>query len=158
MEKTSKKRLVTNDSIKDITTLDAKHQNMMQTLYNNQINIENLKNTTISIDQKLDEIQSIIKNFKLEGDIESDEYNLAWSSNLYYQELKKDILSQIDYYSSHQDEIDYYDKTGYILFKYYDLLDKQNTLTNNSISIHPVKTQIKNSRKKQRIKSMHVSY
>jgi len=147
-EKTSKKRIILHDSIKDTSTLDARHHQMIQTLQNNKNSIQDLTKETKYIDCELERLNKYIDELKQTNNIESCEYNTAWSSNLELQDLKKNILNKINNYNSHEDEIDYYAKTGYVLYQYYDLLEKQNNNSNiQEISTVIPKTILKGRKK-----------
>uniref|UniRef100_A0A6C0KSD4 Late transcription factor VLTF3-like protein n=1 Tax=viral metagenome TaxID=1070528 RepID=A0A6C0KSD4_9ZZZZ len=149
-EKTSKKRIHIYESSKDTTTLDARHLNMIQTMQEDKASITDLyklHNETANI---IKEIENRIATFKELGDIESDNYNIAWTSNILFTENKRNIEKKILHLQSFKDEIDYYENTGDILFKYYDIIDKQNaeTMTQNVI-LPPTKAT--RSRKKNHI-------
>lgn len=153
-EKTSKKRIHVNDSSKDSTTLDARHTSMINTLQDNKSSIDVLTLERQNLLTNISDIEEQIKQFKIDGDIESENYNLSWSSNLLLNEKVKDIDSRLHRLRSYQDEIEYYENTGNILFKYYDLIDKQNVNTNlnNVINVVlPPPTRVIKSRKKQQL-------
>lgn len=124
-EKSSKKRIVTSESAKDHSTLDARHQQMIQQLQDRQKQREILEDDKIRILGELDSIADKIKLWKNNNDYESDIYQETWSSNLALKEQLQQIDQQISTISSFSDEIEYYENTGYILFQYYDLLQKQ---------------------------------
>ena len=147
-EKTSKKRLHINDSTKDTSTLDARHQSMIQNLQDNKDSIKDFHVDLYKINQKIIASDNLIKEFKEKGDVESNSYNLEWSKNLEYNEIKKELQRQIGRLESFQDEINYYENTGNILFQYYDIIDRQNS-ENQHVSVPPAK--VIKSRKKQQI-------
>lgn len=148
-EKTSKKRIHIHESSKDTTTLDARHLNMVQSMQENKASIQDLYNQHNEINNIIKDIENKIFIFKENDDIESDEYNIAWSSNIEFTERKRNIENKIDKLQSFKDEITYYENTGNILFKYYDIIEKQDAETMApNISLPPTKL-IKTRKKNQ---------
>lgn len=148
-EKSSKKRIVTSESAKDHSTLDARHQQTVQNLQDRQAQLEELKDEKIKLQKKLDECAEEIKQYKLKGDYESNAYHELWNKNLLLKErmvLLNETLRKIETY---EDEIEYYENTGYILFKYYDLLQKQDEGVINPSSIPSAPSRLQKGRKKQ---------
>ena len=125
-EKTSKKRISTHNTCKDTSTLDARHQNVISSLQINQDNIKTLTTKHASIVKELELLNNTIREFKVLENTESVEYNLLWTSNVYFKELAKSIKESIIKIESADDEIEYFENTGNILFKYYDLIEQQN--------------------------------
>jgi hypothetical protein len=134
-EKTSKKRIAIHDTAKDTSTLDARHQSMITSLQENHTSVQSLQNKHSKIIKDIIVLKDTIHKFKLNDETESKEYNLAWSSNLLLHEIKKSIEENIARIQSSQDEIDYFENTGYILFQYYDLIDKQNIKPDQNVPI-----------------------
>jgi len=119
-EKTSKKRLHCIDNNKDLSTLDAMHNNIIKN-YSNKLDEE------ININKNIDDLinlQFIINNDIINNNKNDDIYTILWNSNIHIKEeiikLKKNIKDINDF-----DEIEYYEKTSQILFNYYDMLEKQ---------------------------------
>lgn len=131
-EKSSKKRIVSSESAKDHTTLDARHQQVIQNLQERSSQIEQLEAERALLQEQLAVYRQHIASLKAVGDFDSQQYDDAWSSNLHLQECIGGITSQIDRHKSYQEEIDYYENTGYILFQYYDLLRNQGNCTGTS--------------------------
>ena len=125
-EKTSKKRIATHDTAKDISTLDARHHSMITGLQENQDNIKNLKVKHKNILKDLQSLEENIRTFKIADNTECDEYNILWSSNVFLRELKTKLENTMKKIESADDEIDYFENTGNILFQYYDLIEQQN--------------------------------
>ena len=126
-EKTSKKRIATHDTAKDISTLDARHQSMITSLQDSQANIKTLRQKYHSILKNIESLEKTIKTFKIDDNIECDEYNLLWTSNVQLREMRQDIENTIKKIESADEEIEYFENTGTILFKYYDLIEQQDT-------------------------------
>jgi hypothetical protein len=124
-DKTAKKRVC---SSKDISTLDAMH-NKIITTYSNKIleekkNIEKIRD----LENTYNWINSLIVNYNNEGNTNDTYYNELWNSNIRIKEniIKiKDELKDIKNFN----EVEYYEKTSYILFNYYDMIEKQTTNT-----------------------------
>jgi hypothetical protein len=126
-EKTSKKRIALHDTAKDVSTLDAFHQSMISNLQDSQTSIQPLRAKHISLLKDLKDLENTIKTFKINDNTECPEYNLLWTSNVMLRELKESLEKQLDKIQSADDEIEYFENTGDILFKYYDLIEQQNT-------------------------------
>jgi len=126
-EKTSKKRIALHDTAKDVSTLDAFHQSMISNLQENQINMKTLRTKHSSIIKDLKMLEASIKTFKIADNTECSEYNLLWSSNIMLRELKQSLEKKLAKIQSSDDEIEYFENTGDILFKYYDLIEQQNS-------------------------------
>jgi hypothetical protein len=125
-DKTAKKRVCIN---KEISTLDAMHNKIINTYSNKiieeKININKIKN----LESNYNYINDLIIKHNNNGIINDNYYNDLWNSNIKIREdiikIKED-LNNIKTF----DEIEYYEKTSYILFNYYDMIEKQ---SNNSI-------------------------
>jgi hypothetical protein len=125
-DKTSKKRVHYN---KDLSTLDAMHNKVMNDY---SIKMEEEKKNLRRI-KELEEIHNninkqIIQYNKSNEISEFDNYyNDMWSSNIKIKEeiikLKENIKNL-----NNNNEIEYYEKTSYILFNYYDMIEKQSNI------------------------------
>ena len=125
-DKTSKKRIYTN---KEISTLDAMHTKIINN-YSNKImedndNINKIKN----LENTYNQINNLIIKYNNDGLTNDNFYNELWSSNI---KIKEDIIKLKEQLKNinNVNEIEYYENTSYILFNYYDMLEKQ---SNNSI-------------------------
>ena len=126
-ERCSKKRIHVIDNVTEASTLDDIHINTIKKFKEKNENINNLVNDI----EKL-KIINIDINDKLSNNdlnINSSEKKKLWYSNVL---VKEDILNKTRELNelNESNEIDYYEKTGKILFNYYDILDK-NVHTNN---------------------------
>lgn len=126
-ERCSKKRIHVIDNVTEASTLDDIHINTIKKFKEKNENINNLVNDI----EKL-KILNIDINDKLSNDnlnINISEKKKLWYSNVL---VKEDILNKTRELNelNESNEIDYYEKTGKILFNYYDILDK-NVHTNN---------------------------
>lgn len=147
-EKSSKKRIVTSESSKDHSTLDARHQQMIQSMQDRQGQILELQRKRASIQVELDKYAARIHDWKINQDYDHDLYHETWSSNLQLQEQLQQIDESIQSLKCFEDEIDYYENTGYILFQYYDLLQKQDHGTAKPVAVPPTPPRLPKGRRK----------
>jgi hypothetical protein len=124
-EKSTKKRLVVNESAKDHSTLDARHQLMIAQLHERQQQLSELEARRSALQASIASYQDQIHQYKVDGVIDTPEYDALWSSNLSLREEALIVDQTMRTLRSFREEIDYYENTGYILFQYYDLLQKQ---------------------------------
>ena len=127
-DKTAKKRVSLN---KDISTLDAMHNKIINNYSNKQLeekkNLEKIKD----LENTYNYINTLIINYNNDGsNINNNNfdsyYNELWNSNIKIKEeiiKTKEIIKEIKNFN----EVEYYEKTSYILFNYYDMIDKQTT-------------------------------
>jgi len=149
-EKSSKKRIHIIDSAKETSTLDARHNQMIQSLQTSHQSISSIQKELSHLNDDISRIESQIKQCKLENNIESDSYNEIWDENILLHERRDKLAKTLESLKSQSNEINYYEDTGYILFKYYDIIDKQesnSTNINQPITI-PTTHRIQKSRKK----------
>lgn len=127
-EKNSKKRLALTESSRG-QTLDARHQSMLE-LFDDQRNewktiADELKRLEHDQHHWAQRIQAILQ--ELPDGSNCDAYQEAWTSNLERIDRKIALERRLANLQSIQHEIHYFERTGKILFDYYDLLDKQET-------------------------------
>lgn len=159
-EKTSKKRLHIAESAKDTGTLDARHTSMIEKLQQNQGMITTLESEQQHIENELERLGVEIKQLKAAGQFDTDYYDSIWTSNLNLLERQKDNKRKLNDLISGKEEIDYYENTGYILFKYYDIIDNQTTsmpLTTNRITPVSATKSVKNRKKTNHMPAASVS-
>jgi hypothetical protein len=131
-DKTSKKRFQNVDITRDLSTLDAMHNkiinNYSKKIIDNKIYTERINNLEINYKNINNEILKYnIDNLKLDNI-----YSNLWNSNIRIKEeltLLHNEINNINYF----DEIEYYENTSSILFNYYEMLEKQSS-TISSIS------------------------
>ena len=120
-DKTAKKRVYNN---KEISTLDAMHNKIIN-LYSNKI-IEEKNNLDKIKDLELlyKSVNEMIINYNNDGIINDNYYNDLWNSNI---KIKEEIIKIKDEIKTIKNfnEIEYYENTSYILFNYYDIIEKQ---------------------------------
>jgi uncharacterized Zn finger protein (UPF0148 family) len=145
-EKSSKKRLNLPEGSKEITTLDARHQQMILQLQHGIQEKSKLLESQKMYQDHLDYWKSQIRDLYQKEHTDTLEYEIAWTSNLYFSNCIRLLQEQTKKIMDERREIEYYENTANILFEYYDLLDNQEALvstqTNNieSIYIPPHKT------------------
>jgi chaperonin cofactor prefoldin/DNA-directed RNA polymerase subunit RPC12/RpoP len=124
-EKSSKKRIGGGESAKDVATLDARHQQVIQTLQEKQEQVAALEAEKSELEERITLWKEKINELKAAGEYDTPNYNDAWANNIALQERVREIRDTLKDIHSFQEEIQYYEDTGYILFQYYDLLRKQ---------------------------------
>ena len=123
-------------------------------MHNNMI--KNFENT----DKELSYYNNLLNKYELSSNIifnelnketNKDTINILWSSNIDLREKIIDTKNKIKELNNNYDEIEYYKNTSYILFQYYDTVDKQSHINNalignNNIIKSSVDLPIKQSR------------
>lgn len=135
-DKTSKKRFQNVDITKDLSTLDAMHNKIISSYTKKIIDDKNFmdKINVLEINNKL--ITNEIIKYNVDN-IKNDElYNELWNSNIKIKEELKNINDQINNIN-HFDEIEYYENTSDILFNYYEMLEKQSSISVPNKTIPP---------------------
>ena len=125
-DKTSKKRVHYN---KDLSTLDAMHNKVMNDysikIEEEKINLKRIK----ELEDIFNNINKKIIQYNKSNEINEFDnyYNDLWSSNIKIKEeiikLKEDVNNL-----NNNNEIEYYENTSYILFNYYDMIEKQSNI------------------------------
>jgi len=124
-EKSSKKK-VSNDN-NDTFTLDAMHNNIIKGFEDSDI-LKEEYNVLLCKYEK--EILSIISQLeKCEISKDKDKGNLLWTKNIILREKISELKICIKELNTY-DEIDYYKNTSYILFQYYETVEKQSDINN----------------------------
>jgi hypothetical protein len=128
-EKSSKKKL--NIDNNDTFTLDAMHNNMIKNFENIDKELQNQKELLELYESDSNYILNIIENELAD----KETLNILWTSNINLREKIIDAKNKINELNNF-DEVEYYKNTSYILFQYYDTVDKQseiNNFSNNNI-------------------------
>jgi predicted RNA-binding Zn-ribbon protein involved in translation (DUF1610 family) len=129
-EKSSKKKI--NIDTNESYTLDAMHNNMIKSFENSNKQIEYYNTLLIKYNDELNIINdTLIKN--KENNYDTSELNNInkdlWNSNIELREKIIDIKCKIKELTN-VDEIEYYKNTSYILFQYYETVEKQASINN----------------------------
>jgi len=122
-EKSSKKKIYTDTN--ETYTLDAMHNNMIKKFENSNKELSYYNNLL----NEYESSSNIIFN-ELNKETDKDIANILWSSNIDLREKIIDIKNKIKELNNNYDEIEYYKNTSYILFQYYDTVDKQSHINN----------------------------
>jgi len=125
-DKTSKKRVHYN---KDLSTLDAMHNKVMNDysikIEEEKINLKRIK----ELEDIFNNINKKIIQYNKSNEINEFDnyYNDLWSSNI---KIKEEIIKLKEEVNNlnNNNEIEYYENTSYILFKFYDMIEKQSNI------------------------------
>jgi hypothetical protein len=125
-DKTSKKRVHYN---KDLSTLDAMHNKVMNDysikIEEEKINLKRIK----ELEDIFNNINKKIIQYNKSNEINEFDnyYNDLWSSNI---KIKEEIIKLKENVNNlnNNNEIEYYENTSYILFNYYDMIEKQSNI------------------------------
>ena len=144
-EKSSKKKI--NVDTKETYTLDAMHNNMIKKFEQTDKDLQ-YHNTMLN---KYEQSLNIIFHQLNNDNNDKDTINLLWTSNVDLREKIIETKHKIKELNNNYDEIEYYKNTSYILFQYYDTVDKQSHINNalignNNIIKSSVDLPIKQSR------------
>ena len=126
-EKSSKKKISIDSN--ESYTLDAMHNNMIKKFENINKDLEHYNSLLNDYESKSNIIS---RKLELEND-DKDKRSQLWSSNIELRENIIDIKSKIKNLTNNYDEIEYYKNTSYILFQYYDTVDKQSHINNSLV-------------------------
>jgi len=133
-EKSGKKRLPSTETSKEVT-LDARHQQFVDNVVEKSASLTAQRKERDEAHTCMCSWQQSIResaaNFKETSS--TQEYNQAWSSNLYWIDRYNSLDRGIKMLESASEEIEYYENTGEILFEYYNLLDKQDVCSVPSV-------------------------
>lgn len=128
-EKISKKKSILNETHKkDSSTLDEKHKHMIQTIQDNIQKKQNLSGLYQKYTEEKLHWNSIIQSLHELQQTNTLEYRNAWDSNLFYTDQLRFIQKEISLLSDETKEVEYYEKTGSILFDYYELINQQENI------------------------------
>jgi len=122
-DKTAKKRVYDN---KELSTLDAMHNKIITNYSNKIIEEKNNINKIKELENNYNNINNLIIDYNNKGTVNDNYYNDLWNSNI---RIKEDIIKIKDNLKDIKNfnEIEYYENTSYILFNYYDIIEKQST-------------------------------
>ena len=129
-EKSSKKKYISDNN--EVFTLDAMHTNIIKKFELTNKDKENYKVLLLDL-----EAQSnlIMENIEINKNVHDREYvNILWTSNINIREKIIELKNNIKELDSYN-EVEYYKNTSYILFQYYDTVEKQSKISNTHTSI-----------------------
>ena len=129
-EKSSKKKYISDNN--EVFTLDAMHNNIIKKFEITNKDKENYKILLCDLENQSNLIMENIEIFK---SIHDKEYiNNLWTSNIIIREKIIELKNNIKELDSYN-EVEYYKNTSYILFQYYDTVEKQSHISNTHTSI-----------------------
>ena len=129
-EKSSKKKYISDNN--EVFTLDAMHNNIIKKFEITNKDKENYKILLCDLENQSNLIMENIETFK---SIHDKEYiNNLWTSNIIIREKIIELKNNIKELDSYN-EVEYYKNTSYILFQYYDTVEKQSNISNTHTSI-----------------------
>jgi hypothetical protein len=129
-DKTSKKRFQNVDITRDLSTLDAMHNKIINNYSKKIIDDKIFVNKITLLELNAIKINEEIIKFNIEN-IKNDEiYSNLWNSNINIKEELNLLHNEINNIN-HFDEIEYYEDTSTILFNYYEMLEKQSLISSN---------------------------
>jgi len=129
-EKSSKKKYISDNN--EVFTLDAMHNNIIKKFELTNKDKENYKILLCDMELQSNLIMDNIKTFNNIQDKEN--VNNLWTSNIIIREKIIELKNNIKELESYN-EIEYYKNTSYILFQYYDTVEKQSNISNTHASI-----------------------
>ena len=142
-EKSGKKRLPSTDTSKEIT-LDARHQLFVERISSKATALDEQRRCRDHALQQAQSWKAQVLALQNEGALQNGALQtdasaiaLAWTSNLYWQDNYMSIDRSITSVEVMQEEIDYYENTGDILFEYYNLLSDQDKLSADALTLPP---------------------
>lgn len=129
-EKSSKKKYISDNN--EVFTLDAMHNNIIKRFELTNKDKENYKILLGDLELQSNLIMANIETFR---SLQDREYvNNLWTSNILIREKIIELKNNIKELEAYN-EIEYYKNTSYILFQYYDTVEKQSNISNTHASI-----------------------
>ena len=129
-DKTSKKRFQNIDITRDLSTLDAMHNKIINNYSKKIIDDNNFINKITTLEINAKKINTDILKYNNDNIKNDDLYSNLWNSNITIKEELNILYSEI-HNINHFDEIEYYENTSTILFNYYEMLEKQSLISSN---------------------------
>ena len=133
-EKSSKKKYISDNN--EVFTLDAMHNNIIKKFELTNKDKEGYKILLQDLEAQSNLIMENIEARSIDKDKDKDkEYmNSLWTSNIIIREKIIELRNNIKELESYN-EVEYYKNTSYILFQYYDTVEKQSNISNTHTSI-----------------------
>ena len=136
-EKSSKKKYISDNN--EVFTLDAMHNNIIKKFELTSKDKENYKILLLDLEAQSNLIMDNIGIYKRAANAAANaadrEYvNNLWTSNIVIRERIIELKNNIKELDSYN-EVEYYKNTSYILFQYYDTVEKQSNISNTHASI-----------------------
>jgi hypothetical protein len=132
-EKSSKKKYISDNN--EVFTLDAMHNNIIKKFELTNKDKENYKILLLDLEAQSNLIMDNIGVCRAAAANGDREYvNNLWTSNIVIRERIIELKNNIKELDSYN-EVEYYKSTSYILFQYYDTVEKQSNISNTHASI-----------------------
>lgn len=137
-ERSSKKRITTTDHAKE-TTLDAKHQQVVNGLIEQYSRLDEYTDRLTALADERKRWRDQIEHMRANSLLDTAEYDMAWTSNLSLGDQMRDLEKRIETLKTYHDEIEYYENTAGILFEYYELIENQEIQPSSTKHLMPVR-------------------
>ena len=130
-ERPAKKRISTTETTED-ATLDAKHQTMINRMTAKYDEIDQLKETLNEYKNQITKLNRQIEDISLHSISETDhttdnksksELSERWDKLILLTDKMTDLERQVERLERKDDEIEYFNDAGKILFQYYDMVN-----------------------------------
>jgi hypothetical protein len=139
-EKSSKKKYICDNN--EVFTLDAMHNNIIKKFELTNKDKENYKILLLDLEAQSNLIMDNIgvcrnaatANAANAANADKEYVNILWTSNIVIRERIIELKNNIKELDSYN-EVEYYKNTSYILFQYYDTVEKQSNISNTHASI-----------------------
>jgi hypothetical protein len=138
-EKSSKKKYICDNN--EVFTLDAMHNNIIKKFELTNKDKENYKILLLDLEAQSNLIMDNIgvcrnaaANAAAANAADKEYVNILWTSNIVIRERIIELKNNIKELDSYN-EVEYYKNTSYILFQYYDTVEKQSNISNTHASI-----------------------
>ena len=131
-EKSSKKKYISDNN--EVFTLDAMHNNIIKKFELTNKDKENYKILLLDLEAQSNLIMENIETYKSIHTNDKEYVNNLWTSNIIIREKIIELKNNIKELDSYN-EVEYYKNTSYILFQYYDTVEKQSNISNTHTSI-----------------------
>jgi hypothetical protein len=139
-EKSSKKKYICDNN--EVFTLDAMHNNIIKKFELTNKDKENYKILLLDLEAQSNLIMDNIgvcrnanaANAANAAAADREYVNILWTSNIVIRERIIELKNNIKELDSYN-EVEYYKNTSYILFQYYDTVEKQSNISNTHASI-----------------------
>jgi hypothetical protein len=134
-EKSSKKKYICDNN--EVFTLDAMHNNIIKKFELTNKDKENYKILLQDLEAQSNLIMDnigVCRNAAVAAIADKEYVNILWTSNIIIREKIIELKNNIKELDSYN-EVEYYKNTSYILFQYYDTVEKQSNISNTHASI-----------------------
>jgi len=127
-EKSSKKKYISDNN--EVFTLDAMHNNIIKKF---ELTNKDKEGYKILLHDLEAQSNLIMENIEI-SKTDKENVNSLWTSNITIREKIIELKNNIKELDSYN-EVEYYKNTSYILFQYYDTVEKQSNISNPHTSI-----------------------